>query len=108
MLRILGVPRLARGVPRLDPSCRFAELLRNFAQKLRGALFRFRRGIFFHKALHPPQFFVNALPELFEIVDALKPRDFLIDAFAELFESVHGIPLSIPRVPEARNLFRVL
>lgn len=88
----LGILRTARRVARFNPSRRLAELLGNFAQKLRRALFRFRRNLFFHKTFHPREFFVNALPEFLEVIDALEPCDFVVDAFAELFESVHSCP----------------
>src|SRR5712692_11848324 len=59
--RTLIVPRIARGIACFDPRCRLGELFRNLAQKLRRALFRFRRGFLLHKTLHAREFFVNAL-----------------------------------------------
>ena len=44
------LPRAARRVALFDPAGRFGELFRDFAQKLRRALFRFRRDVFLHES----------------------------------------------------------
>src|SRR5438093_2981730 len=79
----------ARGIAGFDPRRGLGKFFRNFAQKLRGALFRFRRDFLFYKTLHAVEFFVNSPAKILEILDALEPREFFIDAFAELLEFVH-------------------
>src|SRR6267143_5504272 len=84
--------RSARCAPRcaLRSTRRLGKFLGNFAQKLRRAFFGFRRDLFFHETLHPREFFVNSLPKVFEVVDALNAREFFVNAFAKLLEFVHG------------------
>src|SRR6266850_2365577 len=81
---------MACRVARFDPARRLGKFFGYFAQKLRRALFGFWRDLFLHETLDPRELFVNALPKIFEVVDALYARELFVDAFAELLEFVHG------------------
>ena len=82
--------RVTCGVARFDPRSGFGELFGNLAQKLRGALFRFRRDFFLDETLHARELFVNPFTKVFEALDALEPGELFVDALAELLEFVHS------------------
>ena len=82
--------RVALGVALFDPRRGFGEFFGNLAQKLRGALFRFRRDLFLDEGFHAREFFVNPFSKVLEVLDALEPGELFVDALAELFEFVHS------------------
>ena len=86
---MLAVLRIPRGIARFDPRRRFGKLFGNLAQKLRRTLFRFRRDLLLDKTLHAREFFVNSLPEIFEVFYALNSRELFVDALAKLFEFIY-------------------
>src|SRR5213592_51483 len=79
------------------------ELLGNVAQKLRGALFCFRRNFLLHKTLHAREFFVHSPAKIFEVLDAFEPRKLFVDALAELFEFIHKRQISAKITVQRRS-----
>src|SRR6202044_1243686 len=73
----------------LDPRRGFGDFLRNFPQKLRCALLRFRRNVVLYERLHALQFFVDTFSKFLKIIDFLQARNLLVDPAAELLEFVH-------------------